>query len=81
MTVKEVAVLDTGDLLINVEATRGGITYKLPYQIPKRKITEIDPEYLKKKVRLDIDEREAATAREDAVIGKLRALQGQTVKI
>lgn len=83
MSIKEVYLIEAGDnkgdLVINIVARRGRKTYKFPYQIKKIHIPTIDPEYLKAKVRSDIDALEATESKENAVISRLSNMVGAKV--
>ncbi len=70
-----------GDLVIAVEATRGGKKYRLPYQIKRHNIPNVSLDYLKQRVRQDMDAHDEMASKENAVVDKLAALKGKTINL
>lgn len=81
MVIREVELIDGGDMVINVLATRKGKEYKLPYRIIARNIPTVDLEFLKQKVIADIDEREQQLSKEQAAIDAIRRMTGKTINL
>ncbi len=85
MVIKDVQIVESGeaagDLVVSVIAKRHGREHRLPYQIGARNINTVDLEYLKQKVLDDVDALEAATSKQNVVIGKLREMQGKTINL
>lgn len=82
MIIKEVIEDEkSGDIIINVRARRGNKHYRLPYRIAHAKMSEIDLEHLKTRVRTDIDEREAEATKRELIVNKLGLQVGNKITL
>ena len=82
MLIKEVVVPEgSGDVVINVEATRGDRTYRLPYHIREANIGSVQREWLMAKVLEDVDALVEQDNKKAAVMTNLEGLVGKTIKL
>lgn len=82
MLVKELSIQDdSGDLVINVLATRGKREYKLPYHIKAANIAQVNRDYLMARVLTDVDTLIEQENKKAVIMGKLDALVGHEVQL
>lgn len=82
MLVKElVTEEETGDLVINVLATRGKREYKLPYHIKAANVPGINRDYLMAKVLEDVDALVEQENKRKAITDSLQGLVGNAVQL
>lgn len=82
MLIKELVVPEgTDDVVINVEATRGNRTYKLPYHIKAANVGSIQREWLTARVLEDVDALVEQDEKKAAVMAKLEGLVGHKITL
>lgn len=82
MLVKELVVPEgSEDVVINVVATRGDRTYKLPYHIKAANVASVSREFLTAKVMEDVDALVEQDKKREAVLAKLEGIVGHEITL
>lgn len=82
MVIRELVVPEgTDDLVINVEAKRGGRTFKLPYHIKADNVGKIERDWLMARVLDDVDLLVEQENKRAAIKAKLEGLVGHEIKL